>query len=928
MAEYTIDQYRAKLEAAENKEDEEAINYFQKKVNDLENTELLFRKKSAAIEQKDEEAIAYFNKRIQNETKFGDTGLSGGDLIFDNLNKYESYNKNLISYYSKEENRPRTGNVDSMYDKSGNWIGSEDDLKALKEKNFEYWNATTLNVLQMGQTALELSKMSDEEKDVAKNLFETYEKTKITGEGSRDGFEQMKDAWHVLYDPTTWMGGKFLMAPAQKAATRKGIMAALTKKTKRVNSDGTERISNISGKKTAIVNNDKQKDIIEEKIKDLPFDRKDSKALKKYAKKTADFTGPRTQDDAAKFIAGQKAIADKSKLSLKKKLLKQGLSLEEANAVVKQAAKSTVRRSAGLGALYTGGYDFGLQTGIQNQLDPNREFNYMQSAASFGLGGAGGAAIPAAGKFAAWALQKPGSMAQNALPKLRDTLSDPLGVIRDPIVRSFGGKTAARVGVAEEAQKAFKNPNSSGSADAAADAFDNLTQAKDEGFQKFKKDYEELGSLESKTDPMGNDVRKQKGWIDSEDAFLTLERPEDTLLTRQLELIKRKLNDPQSDFAAKERIPDLQGILNDVRAGNATPSFALREFRSILSDLSYKANQKRSIDRINLAKANAEIKKLFDASAKRAGKSKQAAKVDEEFSEFAKVTNNPKVQKLTEKVSDTQREIKSAISAGNSSLIKEHINNVKQLAKFSKDPQAVIDKHMDSIRDLTSEVMFTGQTAQTFKRYLSNKDGIKVLKEIYPDLEDEVDALALIQKNSEVGSTIGMFAMRLMTTAVAATYGFGVGGPLGSALSTGLGYVIVEKLLNSAAFRKMAMKTFSKEPSRNPSQLLATTEWFQKRFPQLSPDDVNKVGNIIFGGSLWAYVLSNTDDLNGKIRGGIKFTGDTGKDVIDFLTQESKRSESASNLDDISRKLGVTNLPGFQDNAFSNFQQDPSLITR
>jgi len=921
MAEYTIDQYKAKLEAARNQEDEEAINYFQKKVNDLENTELLFRKKSAAIQQKDEEAIAYFNKRIQNETKFGDTGLSGGDLIFDNLNKYESYNKNLISYYSKEENRPRTGNVDSMYDKSGNWIGSEDDLKVLKEKNFEYWNATTLNLLQMGETALELSQMSDGEKDVAKNLFETYEKTKITGEGSRDGFEQMKDAWHVLYDPTTWMGGKWLMAPAQKAVTRKGIMAALTKKTKK------DTIG-FSGKKTPILRNDTQKNIIKEKIKDLPYDRKDAKALKKYAKKTANFTGPRTQEDAARLIAGQKALADRSKLSLKKKLLKQGLSLEEANAVVKQAGKSAVRRSAGLGALYTGSYDFGLQTGIQNQLDPNRDFNYMQSAASFGLGGAAGAAIPAAGKFASWALQKPGAIAQGALPKLKDTLSDPLGVIRDPVVKSFGGKTAARVGVSQEAQKAFKNPNSTGGADAAADAFDNLTKAKDEGFEKFKKDYEELGSLESKTDPMGNDVRKEKGWIDSEDAFLTLERPEDTLLTRQLELIKRKLNDPESDFAAKERIPDLQGILNDVRAGNATPSFALREFRSILSDLSYKANQKRSIDRKNLGRANAEIKKLFDASAKRAGKSEPAAKVDKEFSEFAKVTTNPKVQKLTEKVSDTHREIKSAISAGNSSLIKEHIDNVKQLAKFSKDPQAVIDKHMDALRDVTSEVMFTGETAQTFKRYLSNQDGIKVLKEVYEDLDEVVDALALVQKNSEVGSTIGMFAMRLMTTAVAATYGFGVGGPLGSALSTGLGYVIVEKLLNSAAFRRMAMKTFSKEPSRNPSQLLATTEWFQKRFPKLSPDDVNKVGNIIFGGSLWSYVLANTDDLNGKIRGGIKFTGDTGKDVINFLTQESRRSEAAIDLDDISRKLGVTNLPGFQDDVFSKFENDPSLITR
>ena len=91
---------------------------------------------------------------------------------------------------------------------------------------------------------------------------------------------------------------------------------------------------------------------------------------------------------------------------------------------------------------------------------------------------------------------------------------------------------------------------------------------------------------------------------------------------------------------------------------------------------------------------------------------------------------------------------------------------------------------------------------------------------------------------------------------------------------------------------------------------------------------IKTMGNIIFGGSLWAYVLSNTDDLNGKIRGGIKFTGDTGKDVIDFLTQERRRSEGASNLDQVAQKLGVTNLPGFQDNVFSDFENNPSLITR
>ena len=411
MAEYTKEDYLTKLEMAKNNQDEEAIQHFQNKINEIDTTEKLFNQKSMAIANKDDEAIAHFNKRIEKETKYGDTGLKGDDLIFNNLNKYEGYNKSLISYYSKEGNRPRTGGIDEMYNESGEFIGNEEDLKSLKEKNFEYWNATTLNLLQMGETAIELSQMSDEEKDIAKNLFETYEKTKITGEGSRSGFEQMKDAWHVLYDPLTWVGGKFLMAPAQKAATRKGIMLALTK-----------------GKNATIKGTP-------DKLK-LARKLKQSEKTRNFADSAAKFVGPRTADDfaenASKILASQKATAERAKLSLKKKLLKDGLSQQEANVVLKAAAKSTTKRSAGVGGAYTGIYDAALQTGLQNQLDPDREFSWMQNAAATGLGAVAGGALPAAGKFGAWALQKPGSMIQNALPKLKDTIMDPLGDYKRP----------------------------------------------------------------------------------------------------------------------------------------------------------------------------------------------------------------------------------------------------------------------------------------------------------------------------------------------------------------------------------------------------------------------------------------------------------------------------------------------------------------
>jgi len=903
MAEYTKEEYLRKIELAKNAQDAGAVDYFNKKIKEIENEEMLFQKKSSALAANDDKAVEYFNKRIQNETKFGDTGLKGNELIFDNLNKYESYNNDLISYYSKEENRPMTGNVDSMYDKNGNWIGNESDLETLKEKNFEYWNATTLNLLQMGETAIELSKLSDPEKDVAKNLFEAYERTKITGEGSRSGFEQMKDAWHILYDPFTWMGRKFLMAPAQKAATRKGIMLALTK-----------------GKDPVIKN-------AADKIK-VARRLKESEKTRGFADSAAKFVGPRTADDfaetKAKILASQKATAERSKFSLKKKLMQDGLSQQEANAVVKAAAKSTARRSSGVGAAYTGIYDAGLQTGIQNKLDPNREFSVTQNLAATGLGAGFGYAMPAAGRFASWALQKPGSMMQNALPRIKDSLSDPMGVIRDPIVRSLGGKKAARTGVAEEAELMFKDKVSKGSAEAAEDAFNNLRQAKSQGFKRFEREYEDLGDLENVDDIMGLKEAKKN----TDEAIKYLEDPESTLLTRDLKQIERSLNSADSPNKAQAPIGDLKFTINNIENGNISPTQGLREFRRIIGDASDNANLAKAVDRNILKNANNEIRNLFNKAAKRAGKEDQAKAIDKNYSKFVGTLSDKKVNSMLDKASDTHRQMKSAISAGNSSLIREHLNNVRKLSKFADNPAAFMETHRKALRDIANEVMFSGQTAATFKRYLSNNDGKSILKEIYPDLKQTIDRLATVQKNSEAGSTVGMFAMRLMTTGVAGFYGFGIAGPIGTALVGGSGYILVEKMLASKAFQKMAMKTFTKEPTKNPSQVLATAKWFQKRFPKLSEDEVNKLGNIVFGGSLWAYVLANTENLNGKIRGGIKFAGDTGQDVMNFLSQENVREDAAQDLDQVAQQLGVTNLPGFQDNAFSNFQQDPSLITR
>ncbi len=870
MAEYTRNDYLAGLQKANDAQDADAIKYFESKLRELD----LFEGKQRAEEANDMGGVEYFNKKIEEETGFGDTGLGGDALIFNKLHLNKDYTNSLISYYSEEGNRPKRSKsnmrVDKMYNKNGKFIGNQKDIDFLKEKNFEYWNATMLNILQMGNTALEIMNSDDAEKDTIKNLFEVYERTKITGKGSRSGFEQAKDAWHILYDPTTWLGGSFLMKPAQKAASRKAIMLALTKGGEKAKVKGFQNTLELA-----------------RKIK--------NKEASLETKKLLSTLG---------IIEGQREIGKRAKLTLHKKLMQKGLSREEANFIVKKTARKTARRSAVIGSAYTGGWDAAIQTGLQNQLDPEREYSATQTAVATGLGAGLGYAIPGAARFAGKVLKAPGAIVTKGLPKTVARIRDPAGIIRDPIARALGGKKAARSGVAEQAEKSFGSKTGQGPDVTADDMVLNLNEAKEQGFNKLKNEYTELGLLEE---------------------------PGQTFLTSQLKAIERNINGKGSELGVQEPIGDLSYVIQKLNANEIDASKALRDFRRIIGEQYGKAISKKTADKDILKGYNTKIRNLFTKQAEKVGKGKEAKRVDQRFGEWIEAVNDKKMLNILDKSSTARAEVARAINSRNSSLINEHITNINKIAKFSNSPSETKRIHMDALRELTSENLFAGQNATTFKRYLSNRDGIHVLKQIYPRNSNEIDHLAKIMKNSERGGTVGMFAMRLMTAAVAGTYGFGVGGPVGSALIGGSGYIIVEKLLNSRAFQNMAMKTFSKDPVKNLTQAAATFKLVRKMFPKLNPDTTNEVMNIILGGSMWGALLANDENLRSKMRGGIKFAGDTGGDVMKFLMGTSwgqKAKQTGESLDSLSRKLGVENLPGYEQDSFSKFVDEPSFFNQ
>ena len=104
-----------------------------------------------------------------------------GGLIFDKLDQDDQYTQDLKDTYKDREG-----------------VDFDGDVNELKEQDFEYWNSTLLNELSLADTAYDISQMDDKQKERTNRMFNTYNNTNITGEGSRALLEQFKDAGSLL----------------------------------------------------------------------------------------------------------------------------------------------------------------------------------------------------------------------------------------------------------------------------------------------------------------------------------------------------------------------------------------------------------------------------------------------------------------------------------------------------------------------------------------------------------------------------------------------------------------------------------------------------------------------------------------------------------------------------------------------------------
>jgi len=136
--------------------------------------------------------------------------LKDGGLRFDKLQENESYISDL-----KKVHKTLRGN---------DWDGSDEELI---EDSFEYFNSTLNNELSLAGTTADIYKMDDDSKAAMGNVFNIYNNTNITGEGSRPLWEQVKDAGSLLWAPTTYIGGKFIAGGAMHMGAKQGIKKLL-----------------------------------------------------------------------------------------------------------------------------------------------------------------------------------------------------------------------------------------------------------------------------------------------------------------------------------------------------------------------------------------------------------------------------------------------------------------------------------------------------------------------------------------------------------------------------------------------------------------------------------------------------------------------------------------------------------------------------
>ena len=465
-------------------------------------------------------------------------------------------------------------------------------------------------------------------------------------------------------------------------------------------------------------------------------------------------------------------------------------------------AKNVVQQTAGKGALRwmvrnvlfpgTAGATWASLSDAERQIiernlvdEPFKEdFNFSRLGMNAALG------------FASAPLAKPLVLGAS---KFFQVVTNPKAGIKEgyeSILDILGASTVAKKGVVDEAAAEFgfsqpsyvgrikkhledvargNKDNTPSGADAARAANISLKKELEDVDEAFKARYREIGELDinaSEVQALYNNLIENV--------------PKDQLAN--LTFIMSRL----------KRTPKNIAISGD----QLTPTQVLRKMRRIIGDASYNPNNANIKEILDFH--NDIVRKEFAKWAKKAGKGEQAKLLDDEFSEYQKLSGA--IKNAAEEESKAQNLIYNLVNnpAKSSILVDEYFVDIKKIALHSGNKD-LVENHRELLRNTLNEKLFE---SDGFIRYFKTESGRQTLQKLYPGADDiNMNRWATILENADGKGSAAAFWGRIIANVVGGGAGYAMGGELGALA----GFAALNTLLKSPLFETAVMNVYSKK---------------------------------------------------------------------------------------------------------------------
>ena len=734
-----------------------------------------------------------------------------GSLVFDELNNDQSYNDALMQFYSGKaggtvntinkggnfrENLTLSDHQSIDRDADGNISMSPEELK---EKSFELFNNAMLNEVSLGRFANEIEMMSPEERDNLSYLYDVYERTKITGEGSRSGWEQFKDAGNILTAPSTYVGGAFIkagLAPGVKLAFNaamkkmlkvgaKGLSTAETAVLKQ----GTVQAARQMGKLGAVYSGG--------------FDAAHQAGVEMQLDPEQEFSIGRT--------AAMTAVGGVAGRFLPKALRGAGMVLKAPGALINKTipgiGKTITRPIQAIG----GGFVKAFGGGPAARSHVAREGEEI-----FGVN-ATDMDTSAHSVNVADEVTKASKQAFNNFKEAFRNLGDfhiKFGARNDP----YDFNSNLRLG---DDTNSFGVPNPEQQAKESKESVFNLINY--------------IQSVEAGV----------PGWGGLKNIAFQLSRG-DITPTEALRKIRSKVG-----AATIDNNPNIKEYRDTfMRLSN--------EVKQVMSDAAKRSGKGDSFKQLDslyskFIKVN-NHKKIQNLMYTKEGESGQTV------SQLKTLGSTSKSNKRL--LEEHQERIKT-LGEFSSSRVKEgYIDGNTGTTVNTGDiiPNTTLKPALDNaLRAVVGDQMFKGTSGSGLTSYLTTRQGREVLENIFPDQGVNINRLSKILNNAADKATVGMYAMRILTAGLVgfgSTSSAGIGG-----LATAGSFVFIEKVLKSPWYGRQAAKVFAKDKTKSAAEAFKLVKMMQDK--GYTKEQANKTLELMLGSAVWATFLSDKDRREG-----------------------------------------------------------------